>query len=95
LAVRPIRQEERPTKVEDLANFFGSHEEEEGGEDSPGGIVGLFETISKLHSDTGSNFQVTRHQATSQTPPEEDNGELREVRSRKTNNVYLLNFALY
>jgi hypothetical protein len=78
--VRPIRQEERPTKTEDLANFFGTHKDEEDGDEDeeeagPGGIVGLFETISKLHADTGNNFQVTRQEATSrQTPPEEEIG---------------------
>ena len=63
---------ERPTRHQDLDNFFGSAADElDGGglkgllheKDRPGGILGLFETMSKLHSDTGNNFSVTRQQA--------------------------------
>ena len=69
----PFMQEDRPTRQHDLANFFGLKEEE-----SAGGILGLFETISKLHSDTGNNFSVTRRQTglNNKNSEEKENGKL-------------------
>jgi hypothetical protein len=40
-----------------------------------GGIVGLFETISKLHADTGNNFSVTRHLQQDETGQLEEDDE--------------------
>jgi hypothetical protein len=45
-----------------------------------GGILGLFESISKVHADTGNNFSVTRHQ----TGPQDDDRKLPGTDFRRT-----------
>jgi predicted house-cleaning noncanonical NTP pyrophosphatase (MazG superfamily) len=66
-----LRDELRDEQRDELSNLMTLLQDK----NRQGGIVGLFETISKLHADTGNNFSVTRHLQQDETGQLEEDDE--------------------